>query len=63
MKVTEQIDACIRWAPNPVKYLSVPRFIALRAQHPAFDVMAIFVGSHRGLSSLSIALHSHDGST
>jgi phospholipid/cholesterol/gamma-HCH transport system permease protein len=44
MKVTEQIDALYTLGTNPVKYLSVPRFIACLFSIPVLTVMAIFVG-------------------
>src|SRR5882724_6652189 len=44
MKVTEQIDALYTLGTNPVKYLSVPRFIACVFSIPVLTVMAIFVG-------------------
>ncbi len=44
MKVTEQIDALYTLGTNPVKHLSVPRFIACVFSIPMLTVMAIFVG-------------------
>jgi len=44
MKVTEQIDALETLATNPVKYLVVPRFLALIFMLPLLTVYADFVG-------------------
>jgi phospholipid/cholesterol/gamma-HCH transport system permease protein len=49
MKVTEQIDALYTLGTNPVKYLSVPRFIACLFSVPLLTLMAIFVGIIGGL--------------
>ena len=44
MKVTEQIDALEALAANPVKYLVVPRFLALCIVLPLLTVYADFIG-------------------
>lgn len=44
MKVTEQIDALETLAANPVKYLVVPRFVALCLMLPLLTVYADFLG-------------------
>ena len=44
MKVTEQIDALETLAANPVKYLVVPRFLALCIMLPILTVYADFIG-------------------
>ncbi len=44
MKVTEQIDALKAFAVNPVKYLVVPRFLALLFMLPLLVVFADIVG-------------------
>jgi phospholipid/cholesterol/gamma-HCH transport system permease protein len=49
MKVTEQIDALYTLGTNPVKYLSVPRFIACVLSIPVLTIMAIFTGIIGGL--------------
>ncbi len=49
MKVTEQIDALYTLGTNPVKYLSVPRFIACIFSIPLLTVMAIFTGIVGGM--------------
>lgn len=44
MKVTEQIDALETLATNPVKYLVVPRFMALVMTAPILTLYADFIG-------------------
>ncbi len=44
MKVTEQIDALETLATNPVKYLVVPRFLALMIMLPLLTVYADMIG-------------------
>ncbi|MFC1666841.1 MlaE family ABC transporter permease [Candidatus Omnitrophota bacterium] len=44
MKVTEQIDALQTLAANPVKYLVVPRFLALCLMLPLLTVYADLIG-------------------
>ena len=44
MKVTEQIDALETLAANPVKYLVVPRFLALCIMLPLLTIYADFIG-------------------
>ena len=44
MKVTEQIDALQTLAANPIKYLVVPRFLALSIMLPLLTVYADFIG-------------------
>jgi len=44
MKVTEQIDALETLATNPVKYLVVPRFLALVIMVPLLTVFADMIG-------------------
>jgi phospholipid/cholesterol/gamma-HCH transport system permease protein len=44
MKVTEQIDALETLATNPIKYLVVPRFLALFFMLPLLTVYADFIG-------------------
>lgn len=44
MQVTEQIDALEALATNPIKYLVVPRFIALSLMVPLLTIYADFVG-------------------
>ncbi|MFH1645021.1 MAG: ABC transporter permease [Candidatus Omnitrophota bacterium] len=48
MKVTEQIDALETLAANPVKYLVVPRFVALFLMLPLLTVYADFIGMFGG---------------
>jgi phospholipid/cholesterol/gamma-HCH transport system permease protein len=44
MQVTEQIDALETLATNPVKYLVVPRFVALGMMLPLLTLFADIVG-------------------
>lgn len=44
MKVTEQIDALETLATNPVKYLVVPRFLALVIMMPLLTLFADIIG-------------------
>lgn len=44
MRVTEQIDALITLATNPIKYLVVPRFLAGFLMLPLLAAVADFVG-------------------
>lgn len=44
MQVTEQIDALESFATNPIKYLVVPRFIALTLMLPVLTLYADIIG-------------------
>jgi len=44
MKVTEQVDALETLAANPVKFLVVPRFLALCLMLPLLTIYADFIG-------------------
>ena len=44
MKVTEQIDALETLATNPIKYLVVPKFLALFFMLPLLTIYADFIG-------------------
>lgn len=44
MQVTEQIDALETMATNPVKYLVVPRFVALSVMLPVLTLYANIIG-------------------
>lgn len=44
MKVTEQIDALNTLATNPVRYLVVPRFLAIVIMLPLLTIYADFIG-------------------
>lgn len=44
MAVTEQVDALKAFAVNPIKYLVVPRFLALIVMLPVLTIFAILVG-------------------
>ncbi len=48
MKVTEQIDALRAFAADPVKYLVVPRFLALVTMLPILTVFADLIGIFGG---------------
>lgn len=48
MQVTEQIDALQTLATNPIKYLVVPRFVALTIMLPILTLYADFVGIFGG---------------
>ncbi|MFH1190000.1 MAG: ABC transporter permease [Candidatus Omnitrophota bacterium] len=50
MKVTEQIDALETLATNPIKYLVVPRFMALVITVPILTLYADFIGIAGGYS-------------
>ncbi|MBN2097153.1 MAG: ABC transporter permease [Candidatus Omnitrophica bacterium] len=48
MRVTEQIDALETMATNPIKYLVVPRFLALVVMLPLLTIYANFIGIFGG---------------
>src|SRR3989338_4673098 len=48
MKVTEQIEALETMALNPIRYLVVPRFLALLVMLPCLTVMADMIGIFGG---------------
>ena len=48
MKVTEQIDALETLATNPVKYLVVPRFLALVIMMPILTLYSDVIGGLGG---------------
>ena len=48
MRVTEQLDALVTLAVNPVQYLIVPRFIASVVVFPLVTVMADIIGVFGG---------------
>lgn len=48
MKVTEQIDALETLATNPVKYLVVPRFLALIIMLPILTLYSDVIGGYGG---------------
>jgi len=58
MKVTEQIEALETMALNPVRYLVVPRFLALLVMLPCLtiiaDIMGIFGGFLVGVFNLKL---------
>ena len=48
MTVTEQVDALKAFAVNPVKYLVVPRFLAMIVMLPILTIFADIVGIFGG---------------
>jgi len=48
MRVTEQIDALVTLATNPIKYLVVPRVLALAVMMPMLATLANIVGIYGG---------------
>ena len=57
MQVTEQIDALSTLATNPVRYLVVPRFIALLIVQPILTLYADFCGILGGFVVAVFKLH------
>lgn len=61
MKVTEQVDALQAFAVNPVKYLVVPRFLALLLMLPVLTMFADMIGIWGGYLICVNKLHiSHE---
>jgi len=48
MKVTEQIDALYTLGTNPIKYLAVPRFVAISIMLPILTILADVIGIFGG---------------
>ncbi len=48
MKVTEQIDALVTMATNPIKYLAVPRLLACLVMLPLLTIFADVIGVFGG---------------
>jgi phospholipid/cholesterol/gamma-HCH transport system permease protein len=48
MVVTEQVDALKAFAADPIRYLAVPRFLALAVMLPVLTVFAVLVGIFGG---------------
>lgn len=57
MKVTEQIDALETLATNPVKYLVVPRFLAMVIMIPVLTLYSDVIGSFGGYVIGTMKLH------
>jgi phospholipid/cholesterol/gamma-HCH transport system permease protein len=61
MVVTEQVDALKAFAVNPVKYLVVPRFLAIIVMLPVLTIFADMIGVFGGyficVFKLSISTH------
>lgn len=51
MKVTEQIDALRAFAMNPVKFLVLPRFLALVVMLPVLTIFADLIGIYGGFTT------------
>ncbi len=61
MTVTEQVDALKAFAVNPVKYLVVPRFLALILMLPVLTILADIIGIWGGYLICVYKLHiNHD---
>ncbi len=61
MTVTEQVDALKAFAVNPVKYLVVPRFLALIVMLPVLTMLADLIGIWGGYIICVYKLHiSHE---
>ncbi len=61
MKVTEQIEALRAFAVDPVRYLVVPRFLALVLMLPVLTLFAVLVGISGGflICSLKLSISPH----
>ena len=61
MVVTEQVDALKAFAVNPVRYLVVPRFLALVVMLPILTLFAVLVGIFGGflICSLKLSINAH----
>jgi phospholipid/cholesterol/gamma-HCH transport system permease protein len=61
MVVTEQVDALKAFAANPVRYLAVPRFLALAGMLPVLTIFAVFVGIFGGflICNFKLSISSH----
>jgi phospholipid/cholesterol/gamma-HCH transport system permease protein len=61
MVVTEQVDALKAFAADPVRYLAVPRFLALVLMLPVLTIFSVIVGIFGGFLichfKLSISAH------
>jgi phospholipid/cholesterol/gamma-HCH transport system permease protein len=57
MKVTEQIDALYTLGTNPVKYLTVPRFLAALTMLPLLTIYSDFLGILGGFVVASDRFH------
>jgi phospholipid/cholesterol/gamma-HCH transport system permease protein len=59
MKAAEEIDALITMGINPVRYLVVPKLIALMVMVPALTIIADLVGIFGGFLLATTALELH----
>ena len=56
MKVSEEIEALEVMAINPIRYLVVPRFLAMLVMLPALTIMGDYVGVFGGWAVCTLAL-------
>jgi phospholipid/cholesterol/gamma-HCH transport system permease protein len=61
MVVTEQVDALKAFAANPIRYLAVPRFLALAVMLPVLTIFAVLVGIYGGflICNFKLSISSH----
>jgi phospholipid/cholesterol/gamma-HCH transport system permease protein len=61
MVVTEQVDALKAFAADPVRYLAVPRFLALAVMLPVLTIFAVLVGIFGGflICNFKLSISSH----
>ncbi len=61
MEVTEQIDALKAFAVDPIRYLVVPRFLALVIMLPVLTLFAVIVGIFGGflICSFKLSIDAH----
>jgi phospholipid/cholesterol/gamma-HCH transport system permease protein len=61
MVVTEQVDALKAFAADPIRYLAVPRFVALTVMLPVLTVFAVLVGILGGflICNFKLSISSH----
>ncbi len=61
MVVTEQVDALRAFATDPVRYLAVPRFLALAVMLPVLTVFAVLVGIFGGfvICNFKLSIDAH----
>jgi len=61
MKVSEEIEALEVMAINPIRFLVVPRFLAMLVMLPALTVFGVYVGFVGGWTICHYALDMHTG--
>lgn len=57
MNVTEQLDALYTLGTNPVRYLAVPRYIAMMIMVPILSALANIIGITGGYMVATLQLH------